>query len=87
MLPWFGDGDEVQVILELEAVEELEPSAPAASVIILGRTCRALFTGIFASRKQSHESIADGRGEILKSGGSWLGIEGQRTLTRTEADK
>ena len=74
MLPWFGGGNEIGVILELEAVEELEPSAPAASVLILGRTCRALFTGIFASREQSLESITDGRGEILKSGGSWLGI-------------
>ena len=86
-MPWFGDGDKVWVILELEAVEELEPSAPAASVLILGRTCRALFTGIFASREQSHESITDGRGAILKSGGSWLGIEEERMLVRTEADK
>ena len=75
MLPWFGDGDEVGFILELEAVEELEPSATAASVLILVQTCRALFTGIFASREQSHESITDGRGAILKSGGRWLGIE------------
>ena len=49
-LPWFGDGDKVGVILELEAVKELETSAPAASVLILGQTCHALFTGIFASR-------------------------------------
>ena len=86
-MPWFGDGNEVGVILEIEAVEELEPSDPAVSVLILGRTCRALFTGIFASREQSHESITDGRGAILKSGGSWLGIEEERRLVRTEADK
>ena len=86
-MPWFGDGDEVGVILELETVEEFEPSDPAASVIILGRTCRALFTGIFASREQSHESITDGRGAILKSGGSWLWIEEERRLARTEVDK
>ena len=73
-MPWFGDGDEVGVILELKAVEELEPSAPAASVLILGRTCCALFTGIFASREQSHESITEVRGEILKSIGILLGI-------------
>ena len=59
-MPWFEDSDGVQVILELEAVEELEPLAPAASVLILGQTCPALFTGIFASREQSHESITDG---------------------------
>ena len=86
-MPWFGDGDEVRVTLEVKAVEELEPSAPAASVLILGRTCRALFTGIFARREQSHESINDGRGAILKSGASWLGIEEARRLVRTEADK
>ena len=63
-MPWFGDGDKVGVILEIEAVKELESSAPAASVLILGRTCLALFTGIFASREHSHESITDGRGEI-----------------------
>ena len=60
MLPWFGDGDKVGVILKLEAVEELEPLDPAASVLILGPTCRALFKGIFTSREQSHESITDG---------------------------
>ena len=69
-MPWFRDGDKVGVILELEDVEELEPSATAVSVIILGQTCRALFTGIFASREQSQESITDGRGAILKYGGS-----------------
>ena len=74
MLPWFGGSDKVWVILEIESVKELEPLAPAVSVLILGRTFRALFTGIFASREQSHESIADGRGAILKSGGIWLGI-------------
>ena len=87
MLPWFRDGDKVGVILEIKVVEELEPSAPATSVLILGRTCRALFTGILSSREQSHESITDGRGAILKSGGSWLGIEEERRLVITEADK
>ena len=87
MLPWFRDGDEVGFILELKAVKELEPSAPAVSVLILGRTCCALFMGIFASREQSHESITDGRGTIFTSGGSWLGIEEERRLVRTEANK
>ena len=82
-MPWFGDGDEVQVILELKAVKELEPSATAASVLILGRTCRDLFTGIFSSREQRHEYITDGRGAILKYGGIWLGIEEERRLVRT----
>ena len=86
-MPWFGDGDKVGVILEIEAVEELEPLAPAASVLILGRHCCALFMGIFARREQSHESITDGRGEILKYGGSWLGIEEERRLVRTDTDK
>ena len=87
MLPWFGDVDKVRVILEIEAVEELEPSAPAASVLILSQTCRAFFTGIFASREQINESIIDGRGAILKYGGRWLGTEEERRLARTEADK
>ena len=86
-MTWFRDGDKVRFILELEAANELEPSAPAASVIILGQTCRALFTGIFASREQSHESITDGMGVVLKSGGSWLGVEEERRLARTESDK
>ena len=86
-MPWFWDGDDVGFILELEAVEELEPSSPAASVLILGRTCRALFMGIFDSREQSHESITDSRGLILKSGGSWLAIEEERRLVITEVDK
>ena len=86
-MPWFGDGDKVGVILEIEAVEELEPSAPAASVLILGRTCCALFTGIFASREQSYESITGGRGAILKSGGCWLRMEEERRFMRTEADE
>ena len=43
--------------------------------------------GIFAIREQSHESITEGRGVTLKSGGSWLGIEEERWLVRTEADK
>ena len=85
-MPCFGDGDKVGVILELEAVKELDPLAQAASVLILGRTCRALFTGIFTSREQSHESITDGRGAILKSGGSWLWIEEEMRLVRTELD-
>ena len=70
-MPWCRDGNEVGVILEIEAVEELEQSATDASVLILGRTCCAFFTGIFASREQIHESITDGRGEILKSRGNW----------------
>ena len=86
-MPWFGDGYKVGVILELKAVEELDPSAPAASVLILVRTCRAFFTSIFASREQSHEFITDGRGAILKSGGIWLGKEEERRLVRTEVDK
>ena len=71
MLVWFGDGDKVGAILELEAVKELEPSVPAVSVLILGRTCCAMFMDIFASRDQSHESITDSREEILKYGGNW----------------
>ena len=42
---------------------------------------------IFASREQSHESITDGRGEILKYGGIWWGIEEETRLVRTEVDK
>ena len=65
-MPWFRNGDTVWVILELEAVEDLEPSARSASVLILGRTCCALFTGIFAIREQSHDSITDNRGGNLE---------------------
>ena len=83
----FGYGDEVRAILELEDVEELEPLVPSESVLILGRSCRALFTGIFARREESHESITDGRGAILKSRESWLGIEGKRRLVRTDSDQ
>ena len=53
MLPWFGYGDKVRVILELKAVKELEPLAPAASVLVLGRTCCALFTASLPSESRA----------------------------------
>ena len=70
VVPWLAEGFEVGVVDDYDVFEEHFPPIPTASSLILGLICRAVLTGSFPSTEQSQESISDGRGAILKLGGS-----------------
>ena len=64
--PRFVESSEVGVIIVFDVFEELDPSVPAPSFVVLCLTSRAFLTGRLASNEEAQDTISDGRSTILK---------------------
>ena len=85
--PWFVEMFEERVIADPNFFEEEAPPFPVPSFLFLCLVCCALQTGSFSSSEQSHDTISDLRGTILKLGGICEGICKVSNFIRFSSDK